>query len=175
VVEPGFGGRGAWGRDEAGRVWFAPTREAAARFDEAELPPQLRDAVRIRGLEVGALLDEVLKDFDLAWAEQPNRRRPTGAVAVSRRGAPAPFQIKSAELVVERDTNLLRALILERQLPAGVARITFSLTGTTEKDASVYTAEGHITPGAPVFDATRPLLRRAMLFEQLKDILANGP
>jgi len=175
VVEPGLGGRGAWGSDGKGRVWIAPTRDAAARFDETELPPAVRDVVRIRGLEIGTLLDEVLKDYDLAWAEEPVREAPTFAVVATRRNAPIPGQIRSADLVVEKDTRMIRSLVLKRQLISGdIATVTFTLTVATARDARAYTAEGHIDAGRPVFDSTRPILRRKILLQNLGDVLVNG-
>jgi len=175
VVEPGFGGRGAWGSDGNGRVWIAPTRDAAARFDETELPPAVRDVVRIRGLELGTMLDEVLKDYDLAWAEEPVRNAATFSVVATRRNPAIPGQIRSADLVVEKDTRMIRSLVLNRQLiSGGIATVTFTHTGATPRDATAYTAEGHIDAGKPVFDGTRPILRRKILLQNLGDVLVNG-
>ncbi|MBN9121501.1 MAG: hypothetical protein J0I06_20520, partial [Planctomycetes bacterium] len=78
-----------------------------------------------------------------------------------------------ADLVIETDTNLIRSLVLERQLPAGPAKLMLTHVGNAVKDPSAYTAEGHIRAGAPVHYATHLRARRAMLFEQLKEI-ANG-
>jgi hypothetical protein len=175
-VEPGFGGRGAWGRDANGRVWIAPLRDdAAARFDEAELPPAMRDAVKIRSLELGPLLDEVLKDFDLSWSEPPAPGAATSAVTATRRGAVRPWQIRSADLVVEKGTNVLRSLVLRRALAVGdPVVITFTLVPSGERNDAAYTAEGHIDSGKPVFGSTRPILRKRVLLQNLGDILVNG-
>ncbi|WP_439620416.1 hypothetical protein [Gemmata sp.] len=174
AVTPGLGGRGAWGRDADGRVWIAPTRDAAARFTPAELPPAVLDAVKVRGLEVGPLLDEVLKDFDLAWAEPPDRGAPTQAVRATRRGAPLPGQIHSAELVVEKETRVVRSLALRRQLAIGPLTLSFTLADSAERDPAIYTAEGHVDPGQPVYDASRPVLRRRVLLLNLGDVIVNG-
>ncbi|VTT98292.1 Uncharacterized protein OS=Planctomyces brasiliensis (strain ATCC 49424 / DSM 5305 / JCM 21570 / NBRC 103401 / IFAM 1448) GN=Plabr_3771 PE=4 SV=1 [Gemmataceae bacterium] len=175
VVTPGLGGRGAWGRDANGRVWIAPTRDAAARFTAAELPPPVQDAVKIRALEVGPLLDEVLKDFDLAWAEPPARGAPTLAVRATRRGETFAGQIHSAELVVEKDTRVVRSLVLRRPLAVGgLLTLTFTLADTTERDPADYSAEGHVGPGQPVYDASRPVLRRRVLLQNLGDVIVNG-
>lgn len=175
-VEPGFGGKGAWGREANGRVWIAPLRnDAAARFDDAELPPQIRDAMKIRSLELAPLLDEVLKDFDLSWSEPPARDAATFGVTAKRRGDVRPWQIASADLVVEKSTNVVRSLVLRRTLPSGEQIVTtFTLVpGPTRTDAD-YTAEGHIDAGKPVYDATRPVLRRRILIQNIGDVLVNG-
>jgi hypothetical protein len=174
VVEPGFGGRGAWGRDDAGRVWAAPTREAAVAFAESELPPHLRTAVKIHELDLATLLEEVLADFDLTWSEPPARGAGTYAVAATRRGETPPLHIASAELVVERAAHTIRTLTVRRRAPAdGSATLAFTLLGTAQRDDAAFTAQGHLNPGAPVYDRAQPVLRRRVVVQQLRE-MASG-
>jgi hypothetical protein len=174
VVDPGFGGKGAWGRDETGRIWVAPNREAAARFEESELPVPIRDAAKIRGLELDTLLDDVLKDFDLEWNAPPTEAN--FSIKATRRGAAKFGQLVSADLVIEKNTKLVKSLTLRRQLghEANVI-ITFTFTGATEKDPAAYTAEGHVDRADRVYDATRPLLRGQVIAKLLKDRLLGNP
>lgn len=175
VVEPGFGGKGAWGRDETGRVWAAPTREGAVAFDETELPAPLRTAVKIHELELTSLLDEVLTDFDLAFSEPPSRGAETYSITATRRGEAQPFRITSTELVIEKKTKVVRSLTIHRKtLNDGTATIAFALTGTAPRDDAAFTPEGHLNPGAPVYDRTKLLRRNQLLRQQLKE-MANGP
>jgi hypothetical protein len=176
VVEPGLGGWGAWGRDEHGRVWVAPTPDAAARFDENEVPPALREAATIRGLELHTLLDHVLIDFDLDWSGTTGvpDSGPYQLVA-SRRGTAQPFQVTWATLIIERDTNLVHTLVLVRVLPGGsTATVTFQLNATVQKDPAAYTAEGHVRPGAPIYDARHPIARRLFLLKSLGEASNRG-
>lgn len=174
VVEPGFGGKGAWGRDETGRVWLAPTPDAGIAFEEAELPTGLRNAVKIHELELTSLLDEVLADFDLTWTEPPVRGAETYSITAKRRGEVAALRIASAELVVEKQTHVIRSLTIRRKaLVDGTATIAFSLTSTTPRDDAAFTPQGHLTPGAPIYDRTQPVLRRRLVGQQLREI-ANG-
>jgi hypothetical protein len=174
VVEPGFGGKGAWGRDEAGRIWVAPTREAAARFEEAELPVPIRDAAKIRGLEFDTLLDDVLKDFDLEWNAPPTEAN--FSIKATRRGTAKLGQLSSADLVIEKNTKLLKSLTLRRQLgPEANVIITFTFTGATEKNPAAYTAEGHVDRADHAYDATRPILRAQVIAKLLKDRLLGNP
>lgn len=172
VVTPGFAGKGAWGRDADGRVWVAPNRTAAARFPEAELPLPIQGAVRVRGLRLPTLLDEVLKNFDLA------RTSPDGEparVTATRRGDALPFALAAADLVIEPGTNVVTKLTLRRKLPTGgEARLIFTYEGPAEKDEAAYTAEGNLAPNAPVYDGDRPGLRARVLAVQLGGILKNG-
>jgi hypothetical protein len=173
-VSPGFGGKGSWGRDGEARVWIAPTREAAVRFADTELPPVVREIVKIRGLEVGPLLDEVLKNFDVTWVEPPTPRAEVSRVWASRRGPTLPGQVRSAELVIENHSKQLRSLVLRRLLIGGDATITFTLLGQGEFVPQDYTAEGHLDAGKPVYDSTRPNLRRRLLLREIGEVLAGG-
>jgi len=164
VVEPGFGGRGAWGRDGAGRVWVAPTPEAAATFRETELSRGLRNAIKIHELELTSLLNEVLIDFDLMWAEPPTQTADSYAVTATRRSAAPLLGITGAGLVIEKNTNVIRSLTVRRKaLFDGTATLTFVRLPSVTRDDSVFTPEGHIQPGAPVYDRSRRLLRLLVL------------
>jgi hypothetical protein len=173
VVEPGLGGTGAWGRDGAGRVWAAPSRDAAARYDEEELPPPLRYVVRVIGLELPHLLDEVLADCDLAWTEPPAADAWT--VTAARRTPARLFQVLAGTLVVEKRTRAVRSLTLTRKLLGDdVARLRLELQATRARPDAAYEAEGHVAAGAPVYDRASPGLRRRLLVRHLGRVLASG-
>lgn len=168
VVEPGFGGKGAWGSDGAGRVWVAPSPDGAAAFDEAELPQALRNAVKLLELEPDTLLDEVLSAFDLTWSEPPAQGADTYSVRATRGGDAPPLRLASAELVIEKKTNVIRSLTLRRGgFAGGSAVLTFALVSTGPADATVFTPEGHIRRGAPVYDRGKPLLRHRLMRQHL--------
>lgn len=175
VVEPGFGGKGAWGRDSAGRVWVAPTTDGAAAFDESELPAVLRTAVKIHELEPDTLLDEVLASFELVWSEPPAPGAETYSVTATRRGEVPPLRLASAELVIEKGTKRVRSLVLNRRgLGSAHATLTFTLVATVGRDDAVFTPEGHIRRGAPIYDRSKPLLRHRLLRQHLGDAVAGG-
>src|SRR5262249_29424375 len=78
-------GRGSWGRDEAGRVWIAPTASAGARFDADEVPGILREFFEVRTVQLPRLLDELLSDWDLAWTTaDPGRSRGDRKIVATR-------------------------------------------------------------------------------------------
>ena len=172
VVEPGFGGKGAWGSDGSGRVWIAPGADGAAAFDEAELPALLRNAVKVHELELDTLLDEVLSAFDLEWAEPPAPGAETYSVTAARRGDVTLLRLASAELVIDKNSKVIRSLVLKRRGHAnGLATITFTLLGTVAKDDAAFTPEGHIRKGAPVYDRSKPLIRHRLLRQHLGESL----
>jgi hypothetical protein len=175
VAQPGWGGTGAWGRDPDGRVWFAPTREAAVRYTEAELPATVREAVQIRGLELDALLGGVLADFDLTWADPPTPKAARRVVVATHRSPATSFQVVSAEVVIETESHLIRSLTLRRTLPAGaVATIAFELDTMPINTPVVYTAEGYLNPGSPVYDAATPIQRRFVLRKHFARLMKGG-
>jgi hypothetical protein len=175
LVEPGFGGTGAWGRDETGRVWFAPTDGAATAFDAAELPQALRLAVKVLELELPSLLDEVLVEFDLVWSDPPVPGAGPYSITATRRGDVPPFGLAAAELVIEKDTKLIRSLTLHRRGTGDrTAALTFALQPAAPPDPAAFAPEGHVRPGAPVVDRTNPVLRRLLIVKQIGEKLANG-
>ncbi|AWM36832.1 hypothetical protein [Gemmata obscuriglobus] len=175
VVEPGFGGKGAWGSDGAGRVWVAPTLDGAAAFTEVELPQGLRNVVKIHELEPDTLLDEVLASFEMDWSEPPTASTQTYSVEATRRGEAPPLQLASARLVIDKINKTVRSLELKRRgLTNGYATLTFALTGAVERDDAAFTPEGHIRRGAPVYGRSKPLLRHRLLRQHLGDALLGG-
>ncbi len=172
VVEPWLGD-GAWGRAPDGRVWFAPSRAAAARFGLDELPPPVREAVAVRGMELHTLLDDLLAGHDLTWTEPPTEA--VYEITAAARGAVAPFRLAGAALTVDRDTSAVRRLVLRRALPGGgEATITFDLIETATRDAAAYTPAAHLAAGAGVHDATEPGPRRRVLLQGLGRFLTTG-
>jgi hypothetical protein len=174
VAEPGLAGIGAWGRDAEGRIWIAPTRQVAARFTPDEVPLGLQEAAQVRGLELDQLLGGVLADFDLAWADpSPGSQHKT--ITATRRTPPRPFQVASAELVVEPETNLIHSLTLRRMLPAGgLATVAFERDSHPGAPPIVYAASGYLGPRAPVYDAERPHLRRWVMLKHFGRVVKAG-
>jgi hypothetical protein len=172
VVESAFGTAGVWGRDPDGRVWVAPTRDAAARYTRDEFPPPLRTVVAVWGLDLRTLLADVLADFDLA---RVGATADTDTITATRSGPSKVFQPLAAEITVEKATGTVRRLVLNRSLPNDhVAKITFELQSTGTRDPAMYTAEGHLRAGAPVYDSDRRVLRLRVLAQGLGEILAKG-
>jgi hypothetical protein len=120
------------------------------------------------------LLDDVLKDFDLEWSEPPSAAN--FSIKATRRGQPAHSQLASAELEIEKNTKLVKSLVLHRKLgPDITATITFTFVGETAKDAAAYTAEGHVDRSDHVYDHTRLLLRGQVIGKLLKDRMVGNP
>lgn len=174
VVVPGFTGRGAWGRDASGRVWVAPSREAAARFTADELPQKLKEAVAVRGMELDTLLGDLLADYDLAWGEDPSPAGDLDHITATPRRSVGVLGVVSADLAVDKTTRTVRVLTLRRKF-VNDAVVTFTFTlRTTADPPPAYTAEGHLQPNAPVHDADAPVLRRRVLLQVIGEIPPDG-
>jgi hypothetical protein len=171
VVEPGLTEKGAWGRDSKGRVWAAPSREAAARFEAEELPHKLRNLVSLFGLELQPLLDEVLADFELSWSDQAEGVYRIQATRPSPKG---PFRVSAVSLVIDKQTKRVLSLTVTRSLPNDqVAHMHLDLVDELAQPDAIYTAEGHINPGIPVFDRSTPRERRKFLLQFVGEILTG--
>lgn len=171
VVEPGFGGKGAWGRDASSRIWVAFS-DGAAVFEETELPPPLRQVIKIHELELGPLLDDVLADFDLDWSEPPTSD--TYTISATRHTRAGPFHMASAQLVIEKDTKVIRSLTVVRQLMGEeTATGTFTLLNSVDKDAA-FAPEAHLKAGLPVYDRSKHSLRRRLVFQHFGALIGNA-
>jgi hypothetical protein len=141
----------------------------------SELPLPLQNAVKIHELELGALLDDVLADFDLTWSEPPTTTADTYTVSATRHSQAGPFRIASAQLTIERETKHIRSLTLNRQLLGeGTATLAFTLLNSVARDDTAFAPESHVKTGAPVYDRTKPMLRRRFILQQLGNQFGNG-
>jgi hypothetical protein len=160
-------GHGVWGRDELKRVWFVPNADAAARFDDSEVPAVFREFLSIRAVNLAELLDEVLAECDLSWANNVDVPEDVRRVyAVSRDPARS---LRGAVIDVEKGANIVRRLAVDRQLfrdPRSKASVIFTLFDTAPQPIERYSAEGHLKPGAPIYDGSQPIARRDLLIRQ---------
>jgi hypothetical protein len=154
------GGRRAWGRDEQGRVWIAPSPYAAARFGPDEVPEALKNFFDVRAVRLPQVLDEFLKECDLTARPDDNKsiRRIAAVPRTDVRTA-----LHRAEVDVNPKSNAVERLMIEHQLPAGTAAVTFRRVAADPPAESVYRPEGHLKEGAPVFDRAQPLRRLGVL------------
>jgi hypothetical protein len=125
------------------------------------------------GLDLRTLLDEVLTHFELAWSEPP--AADTWTVLATRRNPTGLFRVRSIELVVDKRTRVIRSLTVTRKLPGDeIAKLRLDLQAATTKPDAVYTAEGHLDPGAPVYDRSNPVARRRLMVRHLGEVLSQG-
>ena len=140
--------RWAWGRDEKGGIWMASGQGHGIRFDPDETPRWLSTTCDIMSMRLETLLDEVLRDFDLAREPAPAGTASSGIVirADPRPGRPHP-RIGGALLEIDAETRVVRRLVLKRSRQyQAVATVTYTLVETAARDLDLYQIEGHLQP-----------------------------
>lgn len=158
----------AWGRDEAGGVWFALSRKEGARLAANEVPEALAQACELRSLEMESLLRTILADFDL-------RREPTrsGADVIhAELKAGSVSKYRSALLEVDAESGVLRHVELYREHQGRVvAVISAALVEPSLQDEISYTLEGHLDADARIYDRENGRGYRGRLLMNFLDLV----
>jgi hypothetical protein len=164
----------SWGRDGDGNVWVADGRRQGIRFERDEIPEVVALACDVRGLQAETLLDEVLAGYDLR--PEPGGTPGTQRIRAEPRPGRAGAGLRAAVLDVDPQSRVLRRLELQRTgNDRLIATVTFTLLETRAQDPTLYQLEGHLDPGAPVFDrAHRPRQRPVVLWKLFGAPLLQG-
>jgi hypothetical protein len=152
------------GRDEHCRVWVARTRQIGIRFDAAEsLPRELAVTCSICTMQLGTLLSEVLRDFDLRHESTgAGADGPSDSIHAVLKPERQPGSVKEAWLEIDRRTHLVRRLVLHRH----DAVVTSTLIETGSLGDEQYTLKGHLDADARIYTRSRhPEMRRQELLE----------
>jgi hypothetical protein len=154
----------AWGRDEAGGVWFALSPKEGARLAADEVPEALETACELRSLRIESLLREILADFDL-------RREAASSEIELIHAEPKPGHTSSrygaALLEVDARTHVLRRVELHRKHQGrAVAVVSFTFVGSELQEDARYTLEGHLDADAAIYDGTSARGRRGPLIAE---------
>lgn len=161
-------GNGVWGRDEQNRVWFVPTPDAGARFDDNEVPAVFREFLNVRAVRLDELLDEVLAECELTSSTKDDV--PSDIRRVFAIGQNDERWLRHAVIDVDKETNVIRRLAIDRQLfrdPRAKVSVTFTLIDTSAQEIARYSAEGHLKPGASIYDRKHPAVRLGVLRKHL--------
>lgn len=157
--------RACWGRDEKDRVWMAPTPNAGMRFDADEMVPRsLHELLQVRSVQLPTLLDEVLRECVLTDLK-PGLGTPPGVRIIEahpthEQSSP---HLTSARIEVDATTHVVRKLVLHRRLLGNeLGTVTLTLVETRPQKEDAYRLEGHLRPGAPIYDRTMLFLRARM-------------
>jgi len=154
--------RWAWGRDEAGMTWLmlGPKWGMRIAADETAVPlARLGDTY---SLQVDTLLGNLLRDFDLY--REPAADPAAQIVRAEPRPGAKPAWLRRAVLEIDRETKVLRRLVLSKVWPKRSVTVTFTLADSTPGDDARYRLEGHLTAPYQIFDSTsNPDLRREIL------------
>jgi hypothetical protein len=162
----------AWGRDEAGGVWFALSRKEGARLAANEVPEALQTACELRSLELESLLRTILADFDL-------RREPESGgrdVIYAERMRGRRSKYRSALLEMDAESGVLRRVELHREHEGRVvATLTASLVESRLQDEAAYTLEGHLDADAALYARDNGRGYRGRLLMSFFDLIRVRP
>ena len=165
----GPGGSFDWGREQGGRTWVAATDRIGLVFEPGEVPDALTVASELLSLDADEVLGEMLTGFDLL-EEPADPSDGPGVVrirATPRAGRAHP-RLVSATLDIDARSKVVRRMTMARG-PRGRAAVdvAFTLVDSDAEPDPAYTLEGHLGPGAEVFDRDRPGRRRQVLVRHL--------
>jgi hypothetical protein len=162
----------AWGRDEAGGVWFALSRKEGARLAVNEVPDALQTACELRSLELESLLRTILADFDLRRAPMSGG----GDLIYAERMRGRVSKYCSALLEINAESGVLRRVELHREREGRVvATLTASLVESRLQDETAYTLEGHLDADAALYDRDNGRGYRGRLLMSFLDLIRVRP
>jgi peroxiredoxin len=145
-----------WGRAENGSLWAVLDAQRGVRVSAEQAPKPLSVVADLYGLNVDALLGNVLHDCTLTEAAGESTKL-TRVVTAEPSGERARLWLEKAILEIDTETKVLRRLIIHRnRLGAPLAQLTFSLVDTQPRDDAKYQLEGHLTAPFRVVEGTIP-------------------
>jgi hypothetical protein len=169
----------AWGQEQTGRVWLAPTRKQAMVFDKEELNEPLARFCELMSLRLVSTLGELLENYELLRKDPGIAQEPIRIEAML-----SPIQVPQArfrkvELELDRTTKTVRKAVLHRyQNGESVGTLTFQLIETAQQTDEFYTLRGHLDSTAIVLDGKplpNPTLNRSKLGAELLGRLEARP
>jgi hypothetical protein len=151
-----------WGRFEDGSIWICLGTRRGFVIEQDELGAPLEQLANLYSMNLESLLQSVLRHCQLS--SQPASGNVHVITATNRlrwRGG----WLRSARIEVDRQSNLVRRLRIERELPQqGVSEMSFTLTASGAPDESKYQPEGHLEkPYRLLTRENQPDVRRQLL------------
>ncbi|MFN6130434.1 MAG: hypothetical protein ACK6DC_24165 [Planctomycetota bacterium] len=137
-----------WGRNEAGAVWMTLGPKQAVVVNAEEMGMPLRYIGDLYSLHLETLLKSFLKYYQLELSDGPADS--TVIVATPRR-AWSNRPLKRATIEVDRETKVIRKLLLEREVDGSNSVSTFTLVESRLADESLYRPEGHLSAPYEIF------------------------
>lgn len=154
--------RWAWGRDEEGAIWMTlgPHRAVVVSADEMGVP--LKYIGDLYTLQLETLLQNFLKHYQL---ERTEGLAGTDIITATPRRRWTERPLKRAKIEVDRETKVIRRLVIEREFPDQSSTVvTFTLVDSRLADEVMYRPEGHLTEPRRLFSReTRATKRRELM------------
>lgn len=151
-----------WGRNASGAIWLTVGPRRAIVVEQDELGVPLEYISNLYSLNLESLLDNFLKHCNLSRADESET---THVITATPRYRWRGGWVRSARIEVDRETKVVRRLMIERELPQqGSSTVTFTLVTSRPPDESKYRPEGHLTePFRLLTRDTQPDNRRELM------------
>lgn len=165
----------AWGRDQNGNLWIAPTPRTGIRVESEEIPPQLAASLEMNTLRVDQLLSELLKNCELERINDSGDGLAATEIirATPTRGRFA-MMVCAATLEIDPETKVLRRLVVSRgPLDRPVVTTTYTLIETGTLDADRYSLEGHLREPHEILTREKQPLRRLEILRRMYGPMAD--
>lgn len=162
-----------WGRDSSGAVWFAVSPQAIAVFEADEIPDTLREACDLRTLDLETLLESLLANFDL---ERIGSTASIETIVARPRADAGPARFGRVELQIDRQTMLVRSVVLERRHRDRAVAITrFTLEETSSGREAQYEWRNHVVPDTAILRRGSVRGARRALLTEFMRLLRRSP
>lgn len=153
-----------WGRDEQGSVWFTIAGKSAAVFEADRVPDALQELCDLRTLDMATLLESLLRDYQLEYAERIDGihtiiANPLAKVSHTKYG--------TVEIEIDAPSRLVRRVTLDRlKEDRVVAVISFSLDDIQQREATFYDVQTHLAGNADLLGEGSKLGDRLELLKE---------
>jgi hypothetical protein len=143
----------SWGRTEDGAVWFVHNKTAVLfEADEIGGSDVISAIATLYSMQPEHLLELVLNEFDLAYADAPDAPGLRRVVATGKPGREH-RNVLRAVVDINPATKVIQRIVLERLFRGEAAgEITFTLADSQPQPDEDYTLAGHTDPGVRVLD-----------------------
>jgi len=153
-----------WGRDAAGSIWMTVGKRRAIVVEDDELGPALRYVSDLYSLEIETLLQNFRRHCRL---EQSQDESGDHVIRVTPRFTNARGGLRKATIEVDRESKVVRRLVLDREFPEfGKSTVTFTLVDTRPATETDYSPAGHL-------EQRYELLSRATVPDRRRELLTN--
>jgi len=157
----------SFGQDESGAVWATAGPRRGVKLEANEVPWGLQYWCEMHALRPERFLNDVLRDFDLR--REPGKPGTTiDTITATRKTSRPAAPLKRVKLEIDRESKVMRKVVLEREFPEGNAVTTiYTLIDTRDEDDKRYSIEGHLTAPYEIFTRDKDPGKRREILERL--------
>jgi hypothetical protein len=159
--------RHVWGRDEDGTIWLPLGPHHGVRIAPDEIGKPMAHISDVYTMRVEALLDDVLRDFDLRRDDTGGAAEvPLHVVRAELKPGHTHHSLQSAVLELDAESKVIRRMALVRTRHGKTATEIFTLQETRPTKEARYRLEGHLTKPYQVYSRDHEPQERVRLLRK---------